>query len=178
MRKDMIVVEIRNNINNKKTNQPKYIDIDTGLRLRKFDGKFDFALEWYKDEETVKLVDGKDAELYDTDRLKRMYDYLNDKGELYFIEVNMGNEYIPIGDVTFWKEDMPIVIGNKNYRGKGIGYKVIKALIQRAKILNYDKIYVNEIYSYNISSQKTFEKAGFRKYKENKNGYSYILELK
>lgn len=174
----MIVVETFNNINNEKTNQPKYIDIDTDLRLRKFDGKFDFALEWYKDEETVKLVDGEDAELYDTDRLKRMYDYLNDKGELYFIEVNIGNEYTPIGDVTFWKEDMPIVIGNKNYWGKGIGYKVIKALIQRVKILDYDKIYVNEIYSYNIASQKIFEKAGFRKYKENKNGYSYILELK
>lgn len=170
--------EISNNINDERTNQPKYIDIDADLRLRKFDGKFDFALAWYKDEETVKLVDGEDAELYDTDKLERMYNYLNNKGELYFIEVKEGNKYIPIGDVTFWKDDMPIVIGNKDYRGKGIGYKVIKALIQRAEILGFDEIYINEIYSYNIASQKTFEKAGFRKHKENKNGYSYILKLK
>ncbi|WMM25512.1 GNAT family protein [Tissierella sp. MB52-C2] len=155
---------------NLQINQPKYIDIDTDLRLRKFDGKFDFALNWYKD--------GEDAELYDIDKLERMYNYLDNKGELYFIEVKTENEYIPIGDVTFWKEDMPIVIGDKDYRGKGIGYKVINALIQRAKILGYDEIYVNKIYSYNAASQKTFEKAGFRKYKENKNGYSYILKLK
>ena len=171
----MIILEISNN---QDTHQPEFINIDRNLRLRKFDGKFNFALDWYRDKETVKLVDGKDAELYTIDKLKRMYDYLNNKGELYFIEIKEENKYIPIGDVTFWKEDMPIVIGHKDYRGKGIGYKVIRALIQRAELLMFDKIYVNEIYSYNIGSQKTFEKAGFKKYKETEDGYSYVLRLR
>lgn len=174
------LIEIRYliDLNQEKTNQPKYINIDESLRLRKFDGEFDFALDWYKDKETVKLVDGEDAELYDVNILEKMYNYLNNKGELYFIEVKESDDFLPIGDVTFWAEDMPIVIGDKNYRGKGIGYKVIKALVQRAQMLGYNEVYINEIYSYNTVSQKAFEKAGFRKYKENKDGYSYVLKLK
>ena len=39
--------------------QPAVIQIDDYLRLRRFDGVFDFALEWYQDLETVWLVDGK-----------------------------------------------------------------------------------------------------------------------
>ena len=40
--------------------QPAVIQIDPGLRLRKYDGKDDFALAWYQDEETVYLVDGNE----------------------------------------------------------------------------------------------------------------------
>ena len=39
--------------------QPAIIQIGHALRLRKYDGVHDFALEWYLDEETVYLVDGK-----------------------------------------------------------------------------------------------------------------------
>jgi len=160
-----------------KNTQPDYIYIEETLRLRKFDNKYDFAMKWYKDEEILRLVDGEEAKPYDDNKLTRMYNCLNNKGELYFIEIKEGNEYLPIGDVTFWQKDMPIVIGDKKYRGKGIGYKVIKALIERAKALGFDEIYVNEIYSYNIASKKTFEKAGFRKYKETSKGYSYNLKI-
>ena len=50
--------------------QPEIIEIDDALRLRRFDGVFDFALEWYRDEETVWLVDG-DHKLYDAALLRR-----------------------------------------------------------------------------------------------------------
>lgn len=157
--------------------QPDYIKIDENLRLRKFDGKYDFALSWYLDDEILRLVDGEDAHIYDNEKLSRMYNYLNNKGELYFIEIKRDEEYIPIGDVTFWKEDIPIVIGDKNYWRKGIGYKVITALTGRAKSLGYSEIYVGEIYTYNTASRKTFEKAGFKKYKDTEKGSSYVLKL-
>lgn len=38
--------------------QPEIIQINRELRLRKFDGIYDFAFDWYQDEETVYLVDG------------------------------------------------------------------------------------------------------------------------
>ena len=41
-----------------KIEQPQIIEIDDTLRLRRYDGKFDFAFEWYQDTETVYLVDG------------------------------------------------------------------------------------------------------------------------
>lgn len=157
--------------------QPEVININNQLRLRKFDGKYSFAFDWYQDEDTLKLVDGLDANRYDFDKLKRMYEYLDNKGELYFIEILDNNKFTPIGDVTFWKEDMPIVIGNKNYRRKGIGKEVVKALIQRAKDLGYQEIKVREIYTYNITSQKLFESMGFKKAGSTKDGFCYSLSI-
>lgn len=112
--------------------QPEHIITDEKIRLRKYDGFFDFALEWYQDKESLLLVDGKD-EPYTMEKLQRMYEYLNEHGELYFIEYLVNGSFSPIGDVTFWQQDMPIVIGDKNYRGKGIGRKVVTALFHMKK---------------------------------------------
>lgn len=161
----------------KNVNQPEIITINTELRLRKFDNKYSFAFEWYQDEDTVKLVDGLNAEKYDSAKLKRMYEYLNNIGELYFIEILDNKKFMPIGDVTFWKDDMPIVIGNADYRGKGIGKQVVRALIQRAAELSYGEIKVRDIYTYNIASQKLFESVGFKKTGCTKDGFSYTLTI-
>ena len=161
----------------KDINQPEIINIDSNLRLKKFDNKFSFAFDWYQDEDTVKLVDGLNAKKYDFNTLKSMYQYLNNVGELYFIEILENNEFIPIGDVTFWKDDMPIVIGDKNYRNKGIGKKVIEALISRAKELGYQEIKVREIYTFNTASQRLFESVGFKKSGNTTNGFSYTLSI-
>lgn len=50
--------------------QPEIISINPGLRLKKYDGSFYFASDWYQDEDTLKLLDGLDAEKYDYDKLK------------------------------------------------------------------------------------------------------------
>jgi len=130
----------------------------------------------YLDEETVYLVDGK-RDPYTIERLGRMYRYLNNAGELYFIEVFENGTYKPIGDVTFWQEDMPIVIGDPAYRGKGIGRKVISALIERGKSLGYDHLAVGEIYDWNAGSRRCFESVGFVAYEKSEKGSSYRLSL-
>ena len=155
--------------------QPEVIMIEDDLRLRKFDDHFDFAFDWYQDEETVYLVDGV-RRPYSRETLKNMYHYLDKHGELYFIEVLEG-EWKPIGDVTFWQEDMPIVIGDPRYRGKGIGKKVIAALIDRGRKLGYDRLTVNEIYDYNHISRKCFENAGFRLLKRTEKGNRFYIDL-
>ena len=156
--------------------QPEYVIVSDNIRLRKFDNNFNFALEWYQDEETLMLVDGKN-EPYDIEKLHRMYSYLNEHGELYFIEVQDGDKYIPIGDVTFSCTDMPIIIGVESYRGLGIGNKVVMALVERGKQLGYSHLAVNEIYKYNLGSQKLFEGVGFKRYEETECGYRYQLSL-
>ena len=140
--------------------QPEILSVDAFLRLRKFDGHFDFAFHWYQDEDLVWLVDGVKRP-YSYETLANMYHYLDRHGELYFIEV-LEDVWKPIGDVCFWQEDMPIVIGDPGYRGKGIGSRVISALIARGRELGYDRLRVNEIYDYNTASRKCFENAGFR----------------
>ena len=156
--------------------QPALIQIDKSLRLRKYDGVHDFALEWYLDEETVYLVDGK-RDPYTVERLGRMYRYLNNAGELYFIEVLENGTYKPIGDVTFWQEDMPIVIGDRNYRGKKIGRKVVSALVERGKELGYDHLEIGEIYGWNEGSRRCFESVGFQAYDKTEKGAKYRLLL-
>ena len=141
--------------------QPEIIQIDNTLRLRKYDGVHDFALEWYQDEETVYLVDGK-RDPYTMERLGGMYRYLNNAGELYFIEALENGTYKPIGDVTFWQEDMPIVIGDRNYRGRKIGRRVVSALVKRGVALGYDHLEVGEIYDWNEGSRRCFESVGFK----------------
>lgn len=157
--------------------QPEILEISDDLRLRKFDDKFDFALSWYQDEETNYMVDGRRG-AYDMDQLTRMYHYLEKKGEVYFIEILDNGTFRPIGDVTFWQEDMPIVIGEPQYRGKGIGKQVISALIQRGKEMGYEYLQIGEIYEWNIVSRRCFESLGFREYKKTDKGASFRLELK
>lgn len=156
--------------------QPELLLVDEKLRLRCYDGQHDFALPWYQDEELVWLVDG-DRKLYDAALLTKMYEYLAGEGELYWIEALENGQWRPIGDVTFWQEDMPITIGEARYRGCGIGSKVINALIQRGRKLGYDHLCVAEIYDWNEVSRRCFEKAGFVARGKTEKGYTYRLEL-
>lgn len=156
--------------------QPEILIIDENLRLRKFDNSFMLALEWYQDEETNYMVDGRRG-VYDRDQLARMYHYLDKRGEVYFIEIQDSAAWRPIGDVSFWQEDMPIVIGEHSYRGQGIGRKVISALIQRGKSLGYSHLLIGEIYDWNEPSRQCFESLGFLAYEKTEKGSRYRLEL-
>ena len=156
--------------------QPEYIPVSDTVRLRRFDGKYDFALAWYQDIETVRLVDGVE-EPYSPETLRRMYTYLDSHGELYFIEAQENGLWRPIGDVAFWREDMPIVIGDRAYRGKGVGRAVVSALAERGRALGYDTLYVKEIYDFNTASRRCFESAGFRACEKTEKGSRYRLGL-
>ena len=140
--------------------QPDLLPIGHGLRLRKYDGVYAFALPWYQDEDLLFLVDGKRTP-YTLEKLGEMYTYLDR----------------PIGDVTFSQEDMPIVIGEVQFRGKGIGRRVVSALVERGRALGYEKMYVAEIYSYNEGSKRCFEHAGFHVVEHTKTGARYAIEL-
>lgn len=156
--------------------QPMLLPIDSTLRLRKYDGRHDFAYAWYQDIETVHLMDGVDVP-YTKEKLARMYAYLDAHGELYFIEAKTAAGDVPIGDVTLCRENLPIVIGEAAYRGKGVGRRVVGALVQRARALGWDAVYVEEIYEYNTGSRKCFESAGFSPWRKTDRGSSYWRKL-
>lgn len=147
------------------------------VRLRKFDKIESQALAWYQDTEMLRLVDGEGTKAYEEETLKRMYSYLQKAGELYWIEVEEAGVYKMIGDATLCEDDLPIVIGDKNYRGCGVGSQVIELLKERARELGLTKMGVKEIYHYNRGSQRLFEKAGFYKVKETEKGWSYRYDL-
>ena len=140
--------------------QPELLPVGEGLRLRKFDGCCAAALAWYQDPETVYLVDGV-TRPYTPEKLERMYRCLEGRGELYWIELCENGVWRPVGDVTFSQTDLPIVIGERSIRGRGIGRRVVAALMERARTLGWRELWVEEIYAYNTGSRRCFEHAGF-----------------
>ena len=156
--------------------QPAYIEIEDTLRLRRYDGTADFALPWYRDEALVYLVDGV-RKAYEQEYMYDMYNYLNAHGELYFIEALADGAWTPIGDVAFSQEDMPIVIGVAAYRGRGVGRKVIRALMDRGRALGYDRLGVKEIYDFNAASIRCFTACGFAPVEKTDQGWRYEAKL-
>lgn len=144
--------------------QPQIINIDKEVRLRAYDGNYNQAIPWYQDAVVYYNSEGitDTSKIPDESYVKRMYEYLNNNGELYFIEVLENGEYIPIGDVTIKEQNPPIAIGVAKYRGRGIGTKVMKAIIKRAKELGITKFYGTTIYDYNITSQRMHESLGYK----------------
>ena len=156
--------------------QPAYIEIHETLRLRRYDGTADFAFAWYQDPELVYLVDGVPRP-YDRETLHAMYAYLDAHGELYFIEALANGAWTPVGDVTFSREDMPIVIGVSEYRGRGVGRQVILALMDRGRQLGYDALGVREIYDWNDASVRCFTSCGFAPVEKTDKGWRYEAKL-
>lgn len=155
--------------------QPEVLVLSPSLRLHRFWGEFAFALPWYQDRETLLLVDGKE-EPYDLPRLERMYRYLDGQGELYFIEALQGKDFVPVGDVTFRQEDMPIVLG-PDHRRRGLGRQVVSGLIARGRALGFPWLQVEEIYRWNPGSRHLFQSLGFRPIRTTDRGACYRLEL-
>ena len=156
--------------------QPAFIQINETLRLRRYDGTADFAFAWYQDPELVYLVDGV-KKPYSRETLYNMYTYLDQHGELYFIEVREGETFVPIGDVTFSQTDLPIVIGVPEYRGRGLGRQVILALMERGRQLGYETLGVREIYDFNAPSIRCFTACGFRPVERTERGWRYEAKL-
>lgn len=152
---------------------------DIEIRLRGFmESDLVLAKEWYKDPAVLMGVispDQKDP--LPIKYLSDMYNDLSSRGELYAIEVNKSGEWFPIGEVTLASNTLPIVIGDANYRGKGIGKKVIQLLISQAREKGWEKITLKGIYKNNISSQRLFESCGFKKVDETTKCYIYELVL-
>lgn len=76
--------------------QPEIIQIDENIRLRRYSKKNGFALKWYQEADTLMLVNSK-KEPYSLRRLNKMYEYLEEHGEVYFIEIIEHADYSPIG---------------------------------------------------------------------------------
>jgi RimJ/RimL family protein N-acetyltransferase len=158
--------------------QPQIIKIDENLRLvspNKSDWKK--AIPWYHNSSVLYYSEGTTDKVYDMDTINRMYEYLSNIGELYFIEVIMNNEWAAIGDVTLSEINMPIVLGDEGFWGRGIGKKVIKKLIERAKEIAIKRICVPTIYEYNHRSQNLFRSLGFIEIKDSGREKSFELRL-
>lgn len=159
--------------------QPEIIEIHDSLRLRKYDGHYELFLPGYQNPVVYQNSEGifDESRIPDLDYVKGMCAYLAEAGELYYIEVKENGTYVPIGDVTIKEENPPIAIWVDDYRGKGIGTRVMQTVIDRLKILGYHKITGSTVYKWNTASQKMHEKLGFAKTRENEKEIFYDRKL-
>lgn len=159
--------------------QPEIIEIEHGLRLKKFDGNIDKMLEGYHDPVVYQNSEGifDQEKIPDADYITGMCKYLENVGEFFFIQVLESGEYISIGDVTVKSENPPIAIWEKKYRGVGIGSKVMKTVIKRLSSLGYKKITGTSIFKWNTASQKMHENLGFYRVGETEKDYIYEYRI-
>lgn len=156
--------------------QPEIIQINSSLRLRRYDGHYELLLPGYQTPYVYQNSEGifDDAKKPTLNYVKGMCEYLDRIGELYFIEVLEDGSYVSIGDITVKPENPPIAIWDAEHRGCGIGKSAMQAVIDRLQALGYDKITGSEVFKWNTASQKLHESLGFQRIGEE--GDSYIYE--
>lgn len=141
------------------------IDIAADLRLRSFGGEADVdaAWPWYRDVATVRLVDGPDGSPYSRRQVRDMYRALSSQGEVYMIERRDGDDpWEVVGDVTLAPHTLPIVL-RPDWRGRGIGRRVLVALIARARELGWVELHARSIDAGNTASAALFTSVGFER---------------
>lgn len=131
--------------------------VDDEIVLVRYYPNYRTTLAWYQDEQLCKQVDNRDA-VYDLELLKRMYQYLNRRGDLFYIKYK--NRLC--GDVCLQSSGEVNIVIAKPFQNKCIGRRVIGEIIRLAKERNIPKLYA-EIYVFNTQSQKMFQSIGFVK---------------
>jgi len=159
--------------------QPEVIDISNSLRLRKYDGHFELFLPGYQDPVVYQNSEGifEESRIPNLQYVKSMCTYLAKVGELYYIEAKEGDTFVPIGDVTVKDENPPISIWKAEYRGKGVGKKVMQTVIDRLRTLGYSKITGSTVYQWNTASQHLHESLGFLRTTDDETEITYQLTL-
>lgn len=137
-------------------------DGDLRLRPARLPDDVAPAVPWYRDPEVLRLSEGEGTPPYDAATVARMYEHLAAHGELYVIEVpDSGGRWRPIGDAALLADAVPIVIGEAAYRSRGLGGRVLRLLIARARSLGWDALRVSKVFTYNPRSRRLYEGAGF-----------------
>lgn len=159
--------------------QPEIIQLTGKLRLKKYDGHYEKALAGYQDPYVYQNSEGifDDSKKPDLDYVKGMCRYLDQNGELYFIEALEGDGYRAVGDVTVKPENPPVAIWFGEYRGKGVGTLAMEAVINRLRELGYPQIHDSTVYKWNEPSLRMHLKLGFVIVRETDKDYYLDIDL-
>ena len=136
------------------------IEINHELSLLPYYANEAEALVWYQDKETCKMVDNID-QVYDIDRLKAMYHYLDQHGDCFYVKYR-GKL---VGDCSLQDSGELAIVICKEFQGRGIGSRCIQAMVQRAQDKNMAKVFAR-IYSFNERSRQMFMKQDFQQVEE------------
>lgn len=134
--------------------------VDGEIQLIRYYPNYKTSLAWYQDPELCRQVDNRDT-VYDPERLKAMYKYLNAKGDLFYIKYR--NRLC--GDVCLQPDGEINIVVAKSFQNKHIGRRVIAEIIRLADEKGIGELHA-VIYSFNHQSRRMFESVGFRQTEE------------
>ena len=141
--------------------------VDDEIVLVRYYPNYKTTLAWYQDLDLCKQVDNRDT-AYDLELLKRMYNYLNKHGDLFYIKYK--NRLC--GDVCLQPSGEVNIVIAKPFQNKHIGRRVVNEIIQLAREKSLHELQA-VIYIFNTQSQKMFQSVGFKKIDNER----YILTL-
>lgn len=123
----------------------------------------EYFARWWRDEELIKLTSGVLEPISDKDVDKFFQSILDSEVDYHFMIV-IDNK--TIGHISLSKRkcswfEIQIVIGEKDYWGRGYGANAINAAINVAREQNISKIFL-EVRPTNLRAIKSYEKCGFK----------------
>lgn len=136
------------------------ITVNENIKLIPYFENYETTLKWYEDKDLCKQVDNIDF-LYDVERLKKMYNYLNTHGKLFYIEYKNGL----VGDISLTDDNEIAIVVCKEFQNKHIGRNCVEKILELAKE-NGLKSVTATIYAFNDQSRKMFETVGFKQIDE------------
>lgn len=135
------------------------------IRLEKFEKEmYQQLISWVESEEDLMLFAGPKFTFPLTKQ--QLESSLSDQKRFAFQVINQGNN-LPIGHCEFSLTDQTVVlgrilIGDKFYRGKGLGKIIVTELLDFIKLkIDRQKIELN-VFDFNIGAIKCYEKVGFK----------------
>lgn len=138
---------------------------DDDLRLRPVRIPDDVALAvpWYRDPDVLHLAQGEETDTWDAAMVERMYREMATRCEVFIIEVTVGGTWLAVGDAAACPTaGTPIVIGEREWRSRGLGRRVLALLVGRAQTLGWSKMVVSGVFVDNERARRLYEGAGFR----------------
>jgi RimJ/RimL family protein N-acetyltransferase/predicted N-acetyltransferase YhbS len=134
---------------------------------------WDILLKWNSDPQVLYFSEGDDVQAYSLEDIQGIYRGTSQTAYCFIAEVNGS----PVGECWLQKMNLPrvlskypdqdcrridLMIGEKEWWGKGIGTEMIRLLTDFAfEQEHVDQVYIPEIADYNLRSQKAFLKNGY-----------------
>jgi RimJ/RimL family protein N-acetyltransferase len=137
------------------------------IKLEKFSASdFTQFMAWIDSNETLVQFAGVNTFVFPV-TVEQLYAYCNKTDRLIFKVIHIkDNKNIGHVDLVFLGDGKAricrVLIGNEIYRGKGIGQAIIETLVTKAfEELQLSYLELN-VYDWNTSAIKCYEKVGFR----------------
>jgi len=147
------------------------------LRALKLDD-WNYFAKWWHDPELISMTSGNPEKFSDAAIKKQVQEMVNDASAHHWL-IKIDNRvvgHINLCQMTKSKAELQIVIGEKEYWGRGIGKKAIALVLANAKKLNYKEIYV-EARPENLRARKLYKSVGFIEQGVKKYRNKYLPEV-